>query len=153
MAGTQLQGYRYSSKVAGAADTPAAPFSVAGIFPDTNWYPPHLLGMELVNPEDLLTVEGLVTHFRAEPALAGTKVTGISIYSDDADIYARKKSGTWVDLDIAMDGDGIIDFTKSLGGLINKTGRNIVVISLNQFTTMDIIMWKNDMLYTVLGVK
>jgi hypothetical protein len=157
MAESQKQVYRYNSKVAGLATYGSAidaqnVVTISDFTSGGAMIAPYRIGLELVNPIDLLTVEGLVTHFRATNMAAGAKVIGIGVYPNEVDIYGNLDEGKRFDLNISQVG-GVIDFTKDLSSIINKTGRNIVVIFFDRYTAMSAKIWKNEMLYTVTGVK
>lgn len=149
---TRLQAYRFSSKVAGVADLTSQRTIGDGSAKNADGsIIPCQIGFMLTNPTDLLSVENVVTHFRASNfSDAGATVIGIGIcYNSNRTSYAPDKLLT---ASIAQ-ASGVIDITRSLGGIVNKTGDNVVMIQFDRVVTMTIEVWKNDMLYTVVGVK
>jgi len=151
----RIQAYRYSSKVAGAANQGATTINPDGTFTNSNGTViPTWIGLMLVNPIDLLTVEALVTHFRASGFSNAAQVTAVGVLYDQTTTFYPSDGVTSKMLPFSQaQSGGIIDFTKSLTGLIKPNSDNIVMIQFDRGTNFTIEMWKNDMLYTVIGVK
>jgi hypothetical protein len=144
---TRKQVYQYSSKVAGPAGRGVATWQTGGFGGVALQYG---LGLTLINPVNLLTIEGLVTAFRASGITAGAKIIGIGVADNDVNPFANINLLT---TNIVQDGSGVIQFTKSLAGILLPSKQNVVNLMFDRATTLTIEMWKNDMLYTVQGLK
>lgn len=142
---TQIQAYRFSSKVAGLMNQG---FLTAG---NGTTAAPYAIGLELVNPFELLTTEALTMHFRASGMTPTNPTITQIIVQDDFNTPTVQRS---IAVNITASG-GVFDFTKSLGGLLNPTatGRNVIKLIFSAAVTAGTIeVWKADMLYTTKNI-
>jgi hypothetical protein len=143
---TRKEVYTYSSKVAGPAGIGISTWVTNFGLPTAKFG----MGLQLFNPVNLVTIEGLVTHFRASGITAGATIIAIGIADADVSPFVNVKE---LAVSIPQDGSGIIDFSKSLAGLLLPTKNNVVNLMFDRNTSIsNLEMWKNDMLYTVLGL-
>lgn len=138
---SRLQAYRYSSKVIGVVDK-----TVNCYLNPQNQYG---IGLQVINPINLLTIEALVTHFRASSITAGTQIIAIGIADADVNPLINVNTLTVTIPQVS----GVIDFSKSLAGVLLPTKNNVINLIFDRNTVLTIESWKSDMLYTVLGVK
>lgn len=141
MTNSRLQPYKYSSKVAGVGDKALSTY----LSPSSQWG----VGIQLINPINLLTIEALTMHLRASSITAGATIIAIGIADADVNPLINVKTMTVSIPQVS----GVIDFTKSLAGILLPTKNNVINLIFDRNTAFTCEMWKADMLYTVLGVK
>ncbi len=152
---TRIQAYRYSSKVAGLANEnfsrSAASMFYSGYYgatPDS-----YIIGMSLTIPINLISIEELFVHFRVHMQTAGAKIIGFNVEASDNQVSLSGMPKTFVPSVVTQDVNGIVDFSKNVSSRIIPNKENIIYLYFDRACTFDVLSWKMDMLYTVVGVK
>jgi len=138
------------------------PYSFKTISSDSEYFfnTEPFMGLEPILPEDVYTIEGLSMKFdfTVDPnnqwGATGSKIISIEVWDNlTYNEIGKPISGNIqsIPVNIGMDVNNKIVFSKDISNIKNKYGKNIIMVRFDSSVAGTINIIKVDILYTVLG--